>query len=669
MRPHLRRWPLAVLALVTPVPSAAEHPRLLFSAADVASIRARADRPALAPLKARLLARAEAALDAPPILVSLTGRGEPDKPGEVKGIAAARELQGRVLTHCMAFTLTGDRRYRDAAVRELDHALLAWAIWVDTAHPPPYDLMTGENALTFGLAYDWLFRDLSPEERARIREGSERRALTPYLEGARKDPPMMWLRARHNWNTVCNGGATVLALALEGESRLEPEVLALSIDGMQRYWEELGDDGGWAEGTGYWTYGHRYAFIAAEALRRCGRGEGARVFGLPGARRTADFPLVFNPGRTISASFGDSNGRAHDAIFYLLGREYRRAEYVWFQDRAFERESRRDAWPQEALALLWRSTDEPWLPEAVAGFVPSIPSVAAFPSIGWALMAPSQPDPPFFLAIKNGSLAANHTHLDLNHVSVGMGERMLAVELGSRPYPADYFNAARRYQYYEISTPGHNTVLIGGRGQVHGRPGKLVGPVSGRGFEAVTGVADGAYEVEGVKARRHVVFVNRRYWVLLDEVEAPSAESLEIRFHTFGTVLGPTSGVWSLVQEGQALDIAVASDPPVPGRAQPADGWIRPVQVLSFRSSAEARSWVVATVLYPRQEADAPLAAPTLSGEARGLRLGVGADEVRFARGPDGFQLEGVFALSRRGDGAYNASRPGPASAAGLPGH
>ena len=46
--------------------------------------------------------------------------GEPDPPGEQKGIASARALQGRVLTYCMAFTLTGDRRYRDAAVADAE---------------------------------------------------------------------------------------------------------------------------------------------------------------------------------------------------------------------------------------------------------------------------------------------------------------------------------------------------------------------------------------------------------------------------------------------------------------------------------------------------------------------------------------------------------------------
>jgi endo-1,4-beta-xylanase len=617
------------------------HPRLLFSGTDLSGIRARSERGPLKAVTGRLLDRAERSLEAPPIRVSLSGRGERDRRGEVKGLAAARELQGRVLTHSMAFLLTGEHRYRDAAVGELDRAL-EWPIWVDTAHTPPFDLMTGENALTFGLAYDWLFLDLTEEERARLREGAEERGLQTWLEAAKQDPPPFWLEARHNWNTVCNGGAAVLALAFEGESGLSDEVLSRAVPAMERYWDELGDDGGWAEGTGYWTYGHRYAFIAAEALRRSGRPEGDAVFERPGARRTGDFPLVFNPGRRATASFGDSNGRAADAVFYLLAREYHRPEYVWFQDRAMEPGGRRGYWPQEALALLWRPVGEPWLPEENLEFSPDIPPVAAFPSIGWAFMAPSQPDPPYFLALKNGSLAANHTHLDLNHVTVGVGETLLATELGSRPYPADYFHRERRYEYYEISTPGHNTVLVGGRGQVHGRPGRLVGPRSGPGFEAFTGIADGAYEVEGTRARRHVVFVGQRFWVLLDEIETAGPEDLELRFHTYGEVTGPAEEAFTFVEEGRALDVVSRSATDLDTRVESPEGWIRPVKALVVRGREPRQSWAVITVLYPRREGDPTLGPVDLSADGSLLDVAVGTDRVRFVRGDDGWQIDGV---------------------------
>ena len=640
----LRRKPAyegVLRALLTRDPVIPEgHPRLLFSAREVPGIRTRSEREPLSPITTRLLDRADDAVGAPPIRVSLTGRGERDRRGEVKGLAAARELQGRALTLAMAFTLTGERRYRDAAVAELDRAL-EWPIWVDTAHDPPFDLMTGENALTFGLAYDWLYRDLTGDERTRLREGAENRGLRSYLEAVKVTPRPFWFQSRHNWNTVCNGGATILALALQGESALADEVLELAVPAMQRYWDELGPDGGWAEGTGYWSYGHRYAFIAAEALRRAGHAAGDAVFALEGSRRTGDFPLVFNPREELSASFGDSNGRAADAIFYLLAREYRRPEYVWFQDRAMEA-GRRGHWPQEALALLWRPVGEPWLPEETAGFVPDLPPVASFPSIGWAFLSPSRPDPPFFLAFKSGSLAANHTHLDLNHVSVAVGDTMLAVELGSRPYPADYFQPERRYEYYEISTRGHNTVLVGGKGQVHGRPGQLLGPFNGEGYEAFTGIADGAYEVEGTRARRHVVFVGRRYWVLLDEVQTPAPEQLELRFHTDATVSGPETGAFTFARDGVALDVASLPSGDLEAAVESPQGWIRKVKVLSVKSKAARRNWAVITVLYPRREDDAALGPIDLSVEEDRLEVAVGNDRLRFVSTPDGWRIDSV---------------------------
>src|SRR3989441_7273442 len=178
-------------------------------------------------------------------------------------------------------------------------------------------------------------------------------------------------------------------------------------------------------------------------LRRAGKPGGAERFQLPGAKRTGYFPIVFNPGLKLSASFGDSNGRANDAIFYLLGRAYHDPAFIWFQDRAPLTDVGRGGWPQEALTLLWRPSGEAWLPEAQRDFKPQLDSGYIFSSIGWGMIAPRQPDPPFFLAFKNGSLAANHTHLDLNHISIGYGDTMLAVELGSRPYPADYFSPQR----------------------------------------------------------------------------------------------------------------------------------------------------------------------------------------------------------------------------------
>lgn len=616
------------------------HPRLLFSASDLPELKRRAALPIFQPTVKRLLERADWQLTAPSLIPSISKRGDPDPPGENKGLECARRLQGRVLTYSMAFTLTGQKKYRDAAVAELMHAINDWRIWVDTAHQPPFDLMNGEICLTFGLAWDWLYHDLTLAERLQLREGVERRGLSAYLQSARAARPSFFFTANHNWNPVCNGGAAVLALALEGESELSAEVLQIAVPAMDHFWNHLAVDGGWDEGTGYWDYGFRYAFIAAEALRRAGKPGGAERFQLPGTKRTGYFPLVFNPGKKMTASFGDSNGRANDPIFYLLGRTYHDPAFIWYRDRTPLPAVGAGAWPQEAFALLWRPAGESWLPEAQRDFKPQLDPVYVFPSIGWAMMTPSQPDPPFFLAFKNGSLAANHTHLDLNHISIGYGDTMLAVELGSRPYPADYFSS-KRYGYYEITTAGHNTVLIGGKGQVLGKQGKLLGPFKGDRYEAVTGVADGAYEITTTRARRQAVLVDKRFWVLLDEIQTPEPEPVELRFHTYGQVSEPTPRHWVFAQGPAALDI-VTPNVEIKGALETPTGWIRPVTVLSLKAAAPAREHTLVTVLQPRATQAPAVGKVEVQQREQQLVVTVDSVQVIFDRADNGWQVNSV---------------------------
>jgi hypothetical protein len=291
------------------------------------------------------------------------------------------------------------------------------------------------------------------------------------------------------------------------------------------------------------------------------------------------------------------------------------------------------------LTLLWRPVGEAWLPEAQRDYKPQLDPVYVFPSIGWGMMTPFQPDPPYFLAFKNGSLAANHTHLDLNHISIGYGDTMLAVELGSRPYPADYFSQ-RRYRYYEITTAGHNTVLIGGKGQVPGKQGKLLGPFKSNGYEALIGVADGAYEVSTMRVRRHAVFVDKRFWVLLDEIQTPEPETAELRFHTYGKVTEPTPRHWVFEQGQAALDI-VTPNVEITGAVETPVGWIMPVTVLSLKAMP-AREHLLVTVLQPRSRQSPALGTVQAQQSGPQLVVTIGSVQVTFSQEADGWRINNV---------------------------
>ena len=217
---------------------------------------------------------------------------------------------------------------------------------------------------------------------------------------------------------------------------------------------------------------------------------------------------------------------------------------------------------------------------------------------------------------------------------------MLAVELGSRPYPADYFSP-QRYSYYEITTAGHNTVLIGGKGQVHGKQGKLLGPFKGDGYEELTGVADGAYEVSTTRVRRHAVFVDNRFWVLLDEIQTPEPETAELRFHTYGKVSEPAPRHWIFEQGQAALDI-VTPNVEIKGRVETPAGWIKPVAVLSLKTTEPAREHTLVTVLQPRARQSAILGKVEARQSERQLIVTIGSAQVTFNQEADGWRINNV---------------------------
>jgi len=217
---------------------------------------------------------------------------------------------------------------------------------------------------------------------------------------------------------------------------------------------------------------------------------------------------------------------------------------------------------------------------------------------------------------------------------------MLAVELGSRPYPADYFSP-QRYGYYEITTAGHNTVLIGGKGQVPGKQGKLLGPNKGNGYEEVVGVADGAYEVSTTRVRRHAVLVERSFWILLDEIQTPEPETAEVRFHTYGRVSNPTPRHWVFEQGQAALDV-VTPNLEITGAPETPAGWIKPVTVLSLKATTPAREHTLITVLQPRARQSPALGEVRARQSKQQLIVTTASVQVTFDRVADAWRVNSV---------------------------
>ncbi|TVR59509.1 MAG: hypothetical protein EA426_07305, partial [Spirochaetaceae bacterium] len=265
----------------------------------------------------------------------------------------ARAMQTRVVTLLVEWYRTGEEAYRAAVIEHL-REMSSWQYWSwlsmrkNDARPEAFfDLSYGENATTIAIAWDWLAGNMSAEDRTMIERMARRWVIEPYLENtARKEPPH-WFRNEHsNWNTVCSGGAGMLAIAMHEVFGPDADAVLDRVEqSIAPYFETLAKtDGGWEEGVGYWNYGMRYAFMYVLSNENAFARE-HRLFGLHGVAETLDFPLEFAP-YAIGCSFGDVNRWSPLPIHYAMAERFGRPDLVAMLDELLTRDTEAESsWP------------------------------------------------------------------------------------------------------------------------------------------------------------------------------------------------------------------------------------------------------------------------------------------------------------------------------------
>ncbi|MBN1345198.1 MAG: heparinase II/III family protein [Phycisphaerae bacterium] len=641
---RIRGWLPALATMTTPL-IAAEHPSIFLSPEDVPALRRKAGHPEMKRFTDALLARCEYLLTAEPIRPPAKASTANDRSGGE--LHKARSAQGRVLALAMGYLITGKKAYVDRALSELWCFADVWNSWVDPYHGDPrfYDLMSGEMCMTAGIAYDWLYHAMTESQRARLRKITIDRGLSLHLfhtDFAKngKQARGWWFRCHHNWNTVCNGGAVIAALALRGEYEPWEEVVRQAKSSWMRFFNHLTDEGGWDEGTGYWRYGMRYAVMGVEALRNV-TGEGQDIFDRPGMRRTGWFPINFNPGG-VPVSFGDAAGVGADPILYLLGAKYKEPAFIWYQDTyGTIPDVKKEGWPVESLAILWRPVDKPW--QLRPGEAPKLPTASAYPDIGWAVFADALPKPSVICGFKCGDLGANHTQLDNNVCNVWAYGKWLAIDLGSGSYTREYFSS-KRWSLYEVGTLGHNGVLIGGKGQKPRTKGRL-GPLqTGDGYALIAGDATANYGDSNVKlAQRTILFLGRRGIVVVDQVETASPSDLRVCWHNWAEPAMTDDGA-SLRSGNVCLDVAAWSPRPLE--------WSKAFDVgKGFKSRNVRADWLaratceagtshlVVSRLHPRRSTDKPVQRIQASGAGAQLELVIDGAKRELIRAEIGYRV------------------------------
>ncbi len=173
------------------------HPRILASEDDFQRIR----DPNWDSLGIRYLSflkqTGHELLNQPPIEYKLDGK---------RLLHQSRRFLKRVSTWALLYRVFGDKSYRDRVIRELEN-VSRFPDW-----NPQHYLDIGEMALGFAIGTDWLWEELSGEQRERFLDTLINKAIKPSLDEG--DPYNWWVESSNNWNPVCHAGLVASALLI-----------------------------------------------------------------------------------------------------------------------------------------------------------------------------------------------------------------------------------------------------------------------------------------------------------------------------------------------------------------------------------------------------------------------------------------------------------------------
>ncbi|MDR2147865.1 MAG: heparinase II/III-family protein, partial [Tannerella sp.] len=318
--------------------------------------------------------------------------------------------------------MTYENKYLQKATSEL-LAISRFSDW-----NPSHFLDVAEMTMAASIGYDWLYNQLSDNERNVIKDAILRKGLDPSLENQYNS----WLQAVNNWNQVCNAGMTYGALAIYEEMPgLAKTVIDRAVETIRLSMEGYAPAGAYPEGYGYWDYGTSFNIMFISALDKA-LGSDMNLSALPGFLPTAGYYENMTSPTNLCFNYADCGlgGALTPAMF-------------WF------------ALKQNDLSLLWQEraylleegkkyTDNRLLPAfLIWGSGIRIQDIRPPKTLQWvgngitpvALMRTSWTDPKaVFVGFKGGSASRNHAHMDAGSFVMEADGVRWASDLGMQDY-------------------------------------------------------------------------------------------------------------------------------------------------------------------------------------------------------------------------------------------
>ena len=444
----------------------------------------------------------------------------------------SRQTLGRVLTLGTLHFLDPDPKWKTRMLVELE-AVCSFKDW-----NPDHFLDTAEMSAAVGIAYDWLYNDLSVEDRTWIREA--------LIEKALKDPRSIkgaWVKVRHNWNQVCHAGLVAAALALGNEAPEYAERILKSakvnhLHGLKPYFP----DGVYPEGPAYWHYGTSYSILMASMLSTA-IGNDWGLLNRVGFKESFDYRIYAESPSGRLVNYSDSRDRSSSLpVYWFMSHQLNKPEYASFalrsmignrQDVYRSKEDLQKRFPTSvddlmgkdfyisrffALALPWYN------PKRGVIDLPLDFFITGRSQVHLALMRSKWNDQnALFASLKAGKHTVGHGHLDAGSFIIDWGGIRWASEFPPERRMYDTKGTGNkkqesiRWDFFRTNNFGHNTLTINEKLQRVVGKSPITKTGSGESPFAITDLSL-AYATESSGVKRGIKLINREKVLIQDEI-------------------------------------------------------------------------------------------------------------------------------------------------------